>query len=65
MDIAALSVGMSQVKFQQGASIQVMKMALNTVKGQGDMVNQLLSSTTSSMEKSLTPHIGGNIDIRL
>ncbi|HJV44988.1 MAG TPA: YjfB family protein [Bacillota bacterium] len=62
MDIAALSVGMSQVQFQQNASIEVMKMAMDTVKDQGNMVTELLESSTAGLAQ---PHIGGNLDIRV
>ena len=33
MDIAALSIGLSQMKVAQQASISVMKMAMDSVKG--------------------------------
>jgi hypothetical protein len=65
MDIAALSMGMNQTKLQQDSSIAVMKMAMDTAKGQGDMVNQLLSPPAQAMEHSVQPHLGGNLDIRI
>lgn len=65
MDIAALSMGVRQATVQQDATMQVMKMALDTAKGQGDMVSELLSPPTQVMEQSLQPLIGGNIDIRV
>jgi hypothetical protein len=64
MDIAALSMGMSQTNLQQNASIQIMKMAMDTVKQQGEMATQLLSPSTN-MSQSLQPHLGGNLDIRV
>lgn len=55
MDIAALSIAMHQNQLQQAVSISVLKMAMN--------------SETQNMQKMLemavTPHIGGNVDIRI
>ncbi|MBC2723562.1 YjfB family protein [Desulfosporosinus sp.] len=36
MDIAGLSVGLSQVKLQQQAAISVTKMAMDTAQTKGD-----------------------------
>ncbi|MFD0824983.1 YjfB family protein [Neobacillus sp. M.A.Huq-85] len=65
MDIASLSMGISQSKLHQDASIAVMKMAMDTAKGQGDMVNELLSPPTQAMEQSVQPQLGGILDIRI
>ena len=63
MDIAALSMGLSQMKLAQQASISVMKMAMDTAKGQAsDLASMLESSTTKVSDNSLTPHLGRNID---
>lgn len=63
MDIAALSMGLSQMKLAQQASISVMKMAMDTAKGQAsDLASMLESSTTKLSDNSLTPHLGRNID---
>ncbi len=64
MDIALLSMSLSQMKVAQEAGISVMKMAMETDKGQGAKVTQILEST-KQMEHSLNPHLGGNIDIKL
>lgn len=58
MDIAAMSTVMSQMKVQQEASMSVMKMAMDTVK-------QNTSDMVKTMEMSVNPHVGGNIDIKL
>lgn len=69
MDIAALSMGLSQMKVAQQAGISVMKMAMDIAKGQTiDLVSMLEASSavnTKAMENSVTPHLGGTIDIRL
>ena len=63
MDIAALSMGLSQMKLAQQASISVMKMAMDTAKGQAsDLASMLENSTTKVSDNSLTPHLGRNID---
>ena len=63
MDIAAISMGLSQMKVAQQASISVMKMAMDTAKGQAsDLASMLESSTTKLSDNSLTPHLGRNID---
>ena len=58
MDIAAMSTVMSQMKVQQEASMSVMKMAMDTAK-------QNTSDMVKTMEMSVSPHLGGNIDIKL
>ena len=58
MDIAAMSTVMSQMKVQQEASISVMKMAMDTAK-------QNTSDMVKTMEMSVSPHLGGNIDMKL
>lgn len=65
MDIAALSIGLSQMKVAQEASISVMKMAMDTSEaGVADLL-QVLEVNTKIMEQSINPHIGGSIDISL
>ena len=65
MDIAALSIGLSQMKVAQQASISVMKMAMDSVKGQAVDMAKMLQANTKMMEQSVNPNIGGNIDISL
>ena len=65
MDIAAISMGLSQMNLQQQASISVMKMAMDTARMQSVDMTEMLEVNTKVMEQSINPHIGGNIDIRL
>jgi hypothetical protein len=60
MDIADLSMGMNQTNLEQNASIQVMKMAMDSVKQLGENATQLLIPSTN-MSQSLQPHL---LDIR-
>ncbi len=65
MDIAALSIGLSQMKVAQHASISVMKMAMDSTKGQAADMAKMLEANTKMMEQSINPHIGGSVDISL
>ena len=65
MDIAALSMGLSQIKVAQEASISVMKMAMDSTKVQAVDMAKMLQANTKVMERSINPHIGGSIDICL
>ncbi|SDJ91385.1 YjfB family protein [Natronincola ferrireducens] len=64
MDIAALSMSLSQMKVAQQASISVMKMAMDTAKGQTIDLTQMLEANTKMMEQSVNPHVGTNLDIK-
>lgn len=65
MDIAALSLLMSQGQVQQQAGVSVMKLAMNVASTQGDMMTSLLDETAKSLEMSVQPHLGGSVDIRV
>lgn len=64
MDIAALSTALSQGKIAQQASISVAKMTMNLSKQQGQAMAELMQ-TVKTMEQSVSPHMGANIDIKL
>lgn len=58
MDIAALSMGLSQANLMQSVNLSVLSMNLDTVEEAGDaMINM--------MEKSVNPQLGQTIDIKL
>lgn len=65
MDIAALSMGLSQMKVSQEASVSVLKMAMDSMKGQSFDLTQMLEVNTKMLEQSVNPHVGGNIDISI
>jgi len=56
MDIAALSMGLSQMKIAQVVSIGVVKIAMDTAEGQ-------MTDLTRMMEQSVNPAVGSNIDL--
>ncbi|MGG1617233.1 YjfB family protein [Paenibacillus sp. NRS-1782] len=57
MDIAALSTGMSQASLAQAVSVKVLSMAKDQAGEQGQALIQM-------MEKSVQPHLGGQLDLR-
>lgn len=63
MDIAALSILLSQGSLQQQTGISVMKMAMDAVIDQGNSLAVLASDFAKSMELAVQPHLGANIDI--
>jgi len=65
MDIAAISMMLSQTKIQQQAGISVVKMAMNTGENQVNELIEMLQKTTNALENSVTPYLGRNIDITL
>ena len=58
MDIAALSMSLSQMKVANQASISVLKLTLDTAQEQ-------MEDMTKIMEQSVNPHIGSNLDLKL
>lgn len=57
MDIAALSTAMSQASLQQQVSLSVTNKAMD----QAEVASQGL---IKMMEQSVTPHLGGSIDVK-
>lgn len=62
MDIAAMSVALNQSKVQMDASLMVTKKAMDISKDQSAIMIEDMKKT---MELSVNPSIGGNIDIKL
>ncbi len=65
MDIAGLSISLSQMKAAQQVSMSVMKLSMDTAKNQGSEMIQMMQDATKMLERSVMPHLGANIDIRL
>jgi hypothetical protein len=66
MDIAAVSMGLSQMQVSQQASISVMKMAMETGETQlNNVVEMATASTTPTAGggPAPNPYIGQNLDI--
>lgn len=62
MDIAAMSVVLSQSKVQMDASLLLTKKAMDISKDQSSI---MLDDMKKTMELSVNPSVGGNIDIKL
>jgi hypothetical protein len=64
MDIPALSMAMGQSSLIQGASLSVVKMAMDTAKINATQMTEMLSNTRA-MEQSVQTHLGGSIDVKV
>lgn len=58
MDIAGLSMAMSQSKLMEQASLSVMELAMNTGK-------ENAAEMTKMLEQSSNPNLGRNLDVRI
>ncbi|MCT4619786.1 MAG: YjfB family protein [Marinisporobacter sp.] len=65
MDIAAMSMMLNQGKVQQQASLSVMKKAMDTSENNGKALTEMINTSTKTMELSVNPHLGGNLDLKL
>lgn len=61
MDIAALSMAMSQQNVGLQVGIAVTKLSMDS----SDQNMQFMTDMLKTMELSVTPHVGGSIDIKL
>ena len=64
MDIAAMSMAMSQSSLAQSASLSVMKIAMDTAKVNASNMTEMLGQNIA-IQQSVQPHLGGNLDIRV
>ncbi len=65
MDIAAMSMALSQMQLQQQVSTSVLKMAMETPEAQLDQLVQSMEVSAKAMEQSVNTHLGGNVDLYL
>lgn len=68
MDIALLSMTLSQEKVQQQASISIMKQAMNSAEANMDTLLKMLGETqmpadAQALQHAAQPHLGGNVDL--
>ncbi|MBE5886191.1 MAG: putative motility protein [Lachnospiraceae bacterium] len=61
MDIAALSMAMAQNNIGSKVGVAVLDKAMETAESAGAQIVQMIDG--AAMQRSVTPHIGGNIDI--
>ncbi|MGG3688147.1 putative motility protein [Caldifermentibacillus hisashii] len=66
MDIAFISMALSQSQVQQQASMSVMKLAMGITEQQGEAIQKLISTTdVTAIQHAAQPHLGGNIDLKI
>jgi hypothetical protein len=66
MDIALLSMALSQGQTQQQASVSVMKKAMGSAEQQGEAIQKMVSTAdASAIERAAQPHLGGSVDLKL
>lgn len=66
MDIAFISMALSQSQVQQQASMSVMKMAMGIAEQQGEAIQKLISTTdVTAIQHAAQPNLGGNIDLKI
>lgn len=59
MDIAALSMVLSQTKVKESAGIMIMDKVMDVAKQNGDAINQLVADSTENLTAS---HLGRIVD---
>ena len=65
MDIAALSVALSQQRVNQDLGVATLKMAMDSSQQTSDLVSEMSSSDTKAMDVAAQPYLGVNIDIAI
>ncbi|MEJ8552680.1 YjfB family protein [Tepidibacter sp. Z1-5] len=65
MDIAAMSIGLSQINLGNQIGLSVMKNVMDTSQQNANIINKMMNTSVKAMEKSVSPHLGNNIDIKL
>lgn len=63
MDIAGLSMAMASTNLQNKVGTAMLGKAMDTNKALGQGLVQMIDS--AAMERSVTPELGANIDLRL
>ena len=61
MDIASLSMGLSQSKLLTDVGTAMLAKSFDQAKQVGETITELVDS--AAMERSVNPSIGGNIDL--
>ena len=63
MDIAALSVALSQQKLNQALGVATLKMAMDSSQQTADLVTEVADPKV--MELAAQPYLGANVDIAI
>lgn len=66
MDIALLSMALSQGQVRQHASMSVMKKAMGNAEQQSEALQKLMSTADAgAIQHAAQPHLGSSIDLKL
>jgi hypothetical protein len=63
MDIASLSMNLAQSNLMSNVGTMVLAKSIDQAQANGNAVEELIDS--ASLERSVTPYLGANIDIRI
>lgn len=63
MDVAAVSMALSSVELQSKVGTAMLDKAMDTNEALGEGLVQMIDA--ASMERSVNPHIGANLDFRI
>lgn len=64
MDVAALSMNLGTMKAANAVQISLLKKAMDISEESSDQMIRMMQQNARSMELSVNPSLGGNIDIR-
>lgn len=65
MDVAALSMSLSQMNLKQQVSTSVFSMAMDSAKDGMENMSQMLQDSAKAIELSVNPDLGSNLDLSL
>jgi len=66
MDIAALSVNLNQAQLATKVGVSLLSMNKELMLQQGQAMEKLMATmSVNGIEKSVSPHLGASIDIKL
>lgn len=65
MDIAGMSTGRSMAQVYQQVDVSLMKKVMNMAEQKNEMMMKMLETNTKMLEMSVSPHVGGNFDLRV
>lgn len=65
MDVALLSMALSQGQVNQQASLSVLKKAMDSSEGNADFLSKMMSEAdVKAIQQVAQPHLGASIDIK-
>lgn len=61
--IAGMAMSMQAQRLQQAVGTSVMRMQMDASKESAQALVEMMKMNTQVLEKSVNPHLGGNLDI--